>query len=402
MKQLKRFQLLLVLLLSAGLNSMSQSVTDRGLNYQAVVRDNEGNMMPNAGVNFRFTFRTITYFGFTYDRYKETHVATTNSLGIVNLVMGTGTPVSPFSPWDFENSIPWHDPLLNLVVEVDPTGSGTAYSLISTSPFRGVPYSYFAKKSDEATTAQYAVQAQNAFESYYAYWLNSPYTEAISLTNPSNTVSGSFTGNGSGLTNLSASQVSSGILNASFGGTGLNATSVAAGTMLVASPSGTWNILPPGNQGQVLKMNGGVPTWSNESTSGKLVNKYFTQGTPSSPTSTPGFISPVCTLTVTSSQQTLFIISTLTLYGYSATSPYVDSPTLSLIIKSASTGFEQTLSSGGVTLSNDLSRRQSNFHGYPCCLSPGVYYIGIRGYRAAGAVGTIYGEWYKQDILVFD
>jgi len=399
---MKYAYLIIVLLLSGTVVCQAQSAVERGFNYQAVVRDNDGNMIPNAGVNFRFTFRITTWYGTLQENYKETQVATTNSLGIVNLVIGNGTAVFPFLPWDFENSIPWEDPSLNLIVEVDPSGSGTTYSLMSASPLRAVPFSYFAKKANEANYAQSAGQAQFANESYYSYSLYSPYTESVSFTNPSNTFTGSFTGNGSGLTNLSAGQIDNGILGGSFGGTGLNVSTVTPGTMLVSSASGTWNVIPPGSEGQVLKMSGGVPTWSAESSSGKLVSKQFTNGIPNNPSSTAGFITPVCTVTVTSSQQTVFVISTITLYGYSSTHPYVDGASLSLIVKPAGSGFDQILSTISATFSNDLDKRQYHFHGYPFSLAPGTYYIGIWGYRAAGAVGTVYGDWFKQDVLVFD
>jgi len=94
-----------------------------------------------------------------------------------------------------------------------------------------------------------ADDAYFAYDAYMAYTLYSPYNDAVLFTNPSNI----FSGNGSGLTNLSASNINSGMLSGQFGGTGVDVSSVVPGTMLYATSSGTWNIIPPGAQGQVLK-----------------------------------------------------------------------------------------------------------------------------------------------------
>lgn len=373
--------------------------TERGFHYQAVVRDSTGNLMPNAGVNFRFTIKNTTFYGATVVRYMETHVATTNNLGIVNLVIGNGTPVPPYQIWDFENNISWEDPQLTLMVEVDPTGSGSAYSLLSNSPIRATPFSYFSQNAQHSTNSDIALEANQANYAYYANSLFSPCYEEISFVNPLN----SFSGNGSGLTNLSAGNISNGLLSPQNGGTGLNATSVAPGTMLYASSSGTWNVIPPGSNGQVLKMNGGVPTWSNESTSGRLVFKNSFAGIPTNPSSTTAFITQPCTLTVTSNQQTLLVVSSISLYGYSTSStyPYVDGAVLSLLVKPSGQGSGWTLSSVSATFFN-YDKRQFNLHGTMSGLAPGTYYVGITATRSATAVGTITGDTFDQQTFLFD
>lgn len=45
------------------------------------------------------------------------------------------------------------------------------------------------------------------------------------------------------------------------GGTGLDTSSEAAGSMLYTSGTGTWAALPPGGNGQVLQLSGGLPQW---------------------------------------------------------------------------------------------------------------------------------------------
>jgi hypothetical protein len=321
-------------------------------------------------------------------------------LGLVNLVIGNGAPVSPYTAFDFSLNTPWQDPSLTLDVEVDPSGSGTSYSLLSSTPMRAVPFAYFAKQAQESELSYYSTIADDAYfayDAYMAYTLYSPYNDAVLFTNPSNI----FSGNGSGLTNLSASNINSGMLSGQFGGTGVDVSSVVPGTMLYATSSGTWNIIPPGAQGQVLKMNAGVPTWSSESTAGRLVYNESISGTASNPTSTPGFITPVCTLTVSGGSQTVFVTSSICLYGLSpSNTPTIDGASLALKVKWVATGFEQILSSSFVTFVSSYDKRRFTFHG-SVLLYPGTYHIGIEGFRSASSVGTVYGVNADQTVLGF-
>lgn len=67
-----------------------------------------------------------------------------------------------------------------------------------------------------------------------------------------------------------ASEVS-GILPPAYGGTGLNTGATAAGSLLYTSATGTWSTLPAGANGLVLKVVGGLPTWSTDNNSGGTV-----------------------------------------------------------------------------------------------------------------------------------
>ena len=69
-------------------------------NYQAVARDNVGNIIASQAVSFRITIHDLTAGGTVL--YQETHATTTNQFGLVNLEVGGGTLVSG----DF-NTIPW-------------------------------------------------------------------------------------------------------------------------------------------------------------------------------------------------------------------------------------------------------------------------------------------------------
>lgn len=63
-----------------------------GINYQTVIRDGDGNILPDAEISLQMTIRSGAPDGMVV--YQETHDATTNAFGLVNLVIGYGVPVS--------------------------------------------------------------------------------------------------------------------------------------------------------------------------------------------------------------------------------------------------------------------------------------------------------------------
>lgn len=64
----------------------------RGFNYQAVVRNDEGGIMANTELSIRFTlYRTVFQQNDVVD-YRETQNTTSNEYGLVNTVIGQGTP----------------------------------------------------------------------------------------------------------------------------------------------------------------------------------------------------------------------------------------------------------------------------------------------------------------------
>ena len=93
------------------------------LNYQAVARDNAGQVLANQSVSIRFSILDGSPAGSTL--FSETHAATTNSLGLFTTSIGTGTLIlGNFSSINWgSGSSKW------LKVELDPNG-GSSYSLL--------------------------------------------------------------------------------------------------------------------------------------------------------------------------------------------------------------------------------------------------------------------------------
>ncbi|HRY98623.1 MAG TPA: tail fiber domain-containing protein [Bacteroidales bacterium] len=134
---MKRSAIIICLFL-AGAGVYSQS--PQGFAYQAVARDTSGQLLPNQGVSFRFSLLQGGLSGTVV--YSETHAALTNDFGLVNLSIGTGSPISgSFS------GIDWSLGPYFIRVELDPSGGGN-YLLMGSSQLLSVPYALYAEQAN--------------------------------------------------------------------------------------------------------------------------------------------------------------------------------------------------------------------------------------------------------------
>ncbi|HMQ77858.1 MAG TPA: hypothetical protein PKE21_17235 [Flavobacteriales bacterium] len=111
-----------------------------GFNYQAVIRNAAGDPLPNQAVGVRVQINPGIAAG-----YSETHSVTTDARGIINLVIGQGTPevgsvIPTFSALDWTGSV------MNYTVSVDITG-GTDYAVLGDAVFKAVPFAMHALSS---------------------------------------------------------------------------------------------------------------------------------------------------------------------------------------------------------------------------------------------------------------
>ncbi len=111
----------------------------QGVNYQTVVRNNSGAVIPNQNIAFRFSVVSGSPTGTIV--YSELHSTNTNQLGLVNLVIGQGTPITG----TFSN-INWGNAAHYLSVDLDPAG-GTAFQPMGTQQLMSVPYALSAGNS---------------------------------------------------------------------------------------------------------------------------------------------------------------------------------------------------------------------------------------------------------------
>jgi len=129
--------------------------TPNGITYQAIIRDNNGTPLSNTQVQLRFTILDNGITGNTI--YQETFTPTTNTFGLVNLVIGEGNPTI-----GNYNSVLWKSTNY-LKVELDAVNSGN-YTILGINKLQSVPYALYSKDALHATyadTASFQVKLAN-------------------------------------------------------------------------------------------------------------------------------------------------------------------------------------------------------------------------------------------------
>jgi len=135
-------------LLSLVITLITFAQAPQGFNYQATVRNSSGALIVNQNVNFKFNIMLNSATSLPV--FSETHMAPTDDLGQVNLVIGTGTATTgSFS------TINWGTGNYYLGIELN-TGAG--YVAMGTTQLLSVPYALYANSAgnSQATTPNLA------------------------------------------------------------------------------------------------------------------------------------------------------------------------------------------------------------------------------------------------------
>ena len=133
----------LITLLALVIALITNAQAPQGFNYQATVRNSAGALIVNQNVNFKFNIMLNSATSLPV--FSETHLAPTDDLGQVNLVIGTGTATTgSFS------TINWGTGNYYLGIELN-TGSG--YVAMGTTQLLSVPYALYANSSGNTQAA---------------------------------------------------------------------------------------------------------------------------------------------------------------------------------------------------------------------------------------------------------
>ncbi|MCW3121085.1 MAG: hypothetical protein JWQ38_577 [Flavipsychrobacter sp.] len=131
---MKKLFLSISIFLATGMAAMAQA--PQSFNYQGVARTTAGVPMAGVPIGLRLTIHDGSITGAVV--YQETQTPNTNSFGLYNVSIGSGTVVSgTFS------GVNWSTGGKYLQVEIDPAG-GTSYSDAGTNQLLSVPYAMFA------------------------------------------------------------------------------------------------------------------------------------------------------------------------------------------------------------------------------------------------------------------
>ena len=124
-------------LLALVITTITFAQAPQGFNYQATVRNSAGALIVNQNVNFKFNIMLNSATSLPV--FSETHMAPTDDLGQVNLVIGQGTATTgSFS------TINWGTGNYYLGIELN-TGSG--YVAMGTTQLLSVPYALYANSA---------------------------------------------------------------------------------------------------------------------------------------------------------------------------------------------------------------------------------------------------------------
>ncbi|MGZ4033435.1 MAG: BclA C-terminal domain-containing protein [Bacteroidia bacterium] len=116
----------------------------QGFNYQAVARNSSGVALTSQPIGLQISLRQGTATGTIV--YTETHAVVSNNIGLVNIVVGAGTPVTgTFS------AINWGTGPYFIEISMDVTG-GTSYSLMGTQQLMSVPYALYSANGTPGAT----------------------------------------------------------------------------------------------------------------------------------------------------------------------------------------------------------------------------------------------------------
>lgn len=157
-----RTKILIPLLLGAALFSHSLAAQNNfsGFNYQAVVRDANGDPMPNQNVGVQLVISCGIL-----QPYVEDHSVTTDANGLMDLVIGEGSPVfgsAPFNTIDWSGCGTW---TWNVAVSMDITG-GTNYSLVGSQQMKAVPFALNAMSTANPPLTGWALVADDVFTTH--------------------------------------------------------------------------------------------------------------------------------------------------------------------------------------------------------------------------------------------
>ena len=129
----------LFIFLSLFVSSLLFSQAPEGINYQAVMRNSSGNLVTNSTVAIRVQIRQGSATGTTV--YQERQSVASSSQGLINMVIGAGTPqVGTF------NNINWAVGPFFVNLGVD-FSNGVIYQDFGTQQLMSVPYALYAKTS---------------------------------------------------------------------------------------------------------------------------------------------------------------------------------------------------------------------------------------------------------------
>ncbi|WP_374441336.1 beta strand repeat-containing protein [Epilithonimonas sp.] len=262
-------KIVLITALALGTYMVSAQAPEK-MSYQAIIRNNSGQLLANQNVAVRVSVLQGSAGGTSV--YSERLTGTTNANGLVSLEIGSGTVLGgTFS------TINWGGNSYYLKTETDPAG-GTNYTISGTSQLLSVPYALYAKSSGGgggSFTLPYTNTLTNASDLFTL----ANNGDGSSIVGQNSTTTASITAVRGEVTNTAPGGFSTGVkgINNGTGGLGIGVWGSQAG-----SGWGVYGITPSG-----------IGVYGNSSGAGYGVFANSTSGTGLNATSVNGIAASI-------------------------------------------------------------------------------------------------------------
>lgn len=135
----KRIIVLTILAACMAMEAIGQ--VPQAFKYQAIARDNSGNIISDTKVSFRMSILQGSITGPV--SYEETDTATTNQFGLANISIGAGTPIVGKM-----SSVNWGNGPYFMKIEFDPAG-GNNFTFMGGSQLLSVPYALYSQTTGD-------------------------------------------------------------------------------------------------------------------------------------------------------------------------------------------------------------------------------------------------------------
>jgi len=143
LKTINNMNRILLFLIIMAINGLVKAQISSGFNYQALVRDANGEIISNSIIGLQISIINGSENGTV--SFSEIQFVQTNYFGKISLIIGSGT-----NQYGLLDTISWGDTPYYLKLELDVDG-GANYMLISNEQLLSVPYAFYGRDEDVDT-----------------------------------------------------------------------------------------------------------------------------------------------------------------------------------------------------------------------------------------------------------
>lgn len=140
MKKILLLSYLLILGINVSSAQSNQSIA-QGINYQAVARNAEGQLLANQTITLKIALSSKN--GAQKEHYAEIHEVRTDALGLFHIVIGRGKEIQGVL-----QEVPWSKEQIWIDIKLDPQGKRN-FTLVNSAELMSVPYAFYAATASQ-------------------------------------------------------------------------------------------------------------------------------------------------------------------------------------------------------------------------------------------------------------